>query len=317
MDKQGKEISIKINGKERPFTTETSTYIEAEISAAKEEEPLALEAPPLVSFPSETTPSKKRPKVNRMIKTRVKSAVFSIFMAVIIGTSFGFIVLNVIPEKKEPMSLQKDRSLSAISPASSSKTANVPPSSAAEGNTESAFTVSVIQAGVFSDEKAAKTYAKQLQNSGIPIVVAVGQQPISLFIAVGADKETLQPLNDWYKQKGQSTYMKSLSLGTVNDRQLQDFLTASESLYEKVAVLSARLLGKGEVKPNEWASLKNAYKQFESQSPSNNQTKQYVRHLKNAYLSLDAYQEEEDDALLWKAQQELLEALNDYISLTS
>lgn len=52
-------------------------------------------------------------------------------------------------------------------------------------------------------KKAAETYAKQLQSSQIPAVL-VGKQPTSVFIGVAMDKQSLKPLNDLYKQKGQN-----------------------------------------------------------------------------------------------------------------
>jgi stage II sporulation protein B len=319
MDKQGREISIKINGKERPFITEKppNIEIETEISATKEEEPFVWEvSSPFVSLQQEKTPS-KRPRISSIMKARVKSAIFSILMAVVVGTSFGFVVLNVIPKQKEQVSSTNSSSLSTVSsiPTQSEDALNETSTPAAEASAQS-FTVSVIQAGVFTDKEAAQTYAKQLQASGIP-VVAVGQHPISLFIAVGVDKEALQPLNAMYKQKGQSTYIKPLSFEAIKDRQLQTLLTASEPLYKKVVALSVQLLGKNEVKRDDWTSLQNEYKRLQKQSiPKNKEAQQYVHHVTNAYLSLVAYQEKEDDALLWRAQQELLDALKNYIALT-
>jgi stage II sporulation protein B len=321
MDKQGREISIKINGKERPFITEKSTNIEmigTEISATKEEESLVWEdSSVLVSLQQEKASSKRPKRMSNMMKTRVKSAVLSILMAVAVGTSFGFVVLNVIPKQKEHVSSTNSSSLSTVSsiPTRSEDTSQEASTPAAEASAQS-LTVSVIQAGVFTDKEAAQTYAKQLQASGIP-AVAVGQHPTSLFIAVGVDKEALQPLNAVYKQKGQSTYIKPLSFGAIKDRKLQALLTASEPLYKKVVALSVQLLGKNEVKRDDWASLQNDYKQLQTQSiPKNKDAQQYVHHVTNAYLSLVAYQEKANDVLLWRAQQELLDALKHYIALT-
>lgn len=265
MDKQTK-ITVKINGEERPFMME-KIAAENEISAAIEEE-----AVPAVVAPFEKTPAKP---MKRMFHTRVKTALFSILLAVIIGTSFGFIVLHIVPKQKETASLP-------LLPVS------LPKETPATKEVVEPLTVAIIQAGVFSEKKAAETYAKQLQASQIPAVL-VGKQPIAVWIGVGADKPSLAPLVEQYKQKGLTTYVKPIDLSSIQDKDVQ-------ALYAKIAALSVQLLTDSVVSETEWTSLEAQYKK----------TTQKNEQLESAYVSLIAYRKEKKAPLLWNVQQNLL-----------
>ncbi|ANB61346.1 hypothetical protein [Anoxybacteroides amylolyticum] len=268
MDEQTK-ITVKINGEERPFMME-KLAVENEISATVEEEAVST-----VLAPFEKTPAKP---MKRMLHTRVKTALFSILLAVIIGTSFGFIVLHIVPKQKETASLP-------LSPVSLAK------ETPANKEVAEPLTVAVIQAGVFSEEKAAKTYAKQLQASQIPAVL-VGTQPIAIWIGVGADKPSLAPLVEHFKQRGLTTYVKPIVVSSLKDK-------TSQTLYSSMADLSTKLLTNSDVSETAWTSLETQYKE----------TKQKSEQLEKAYVSLIAYRKQKETFLLWNAQQNLLAML--------
>jgi stage II sporulation protein B len=302
MDKHGQGITVKINGKERPFTTDKPEHI-TEISVAEKEAEQ--------SFQQKKQKRKKRSPMIGILNKRIKSAVFSIVMAIIVGTSFGFIVLNVIAKQKadSPQTLE-----TALPMPVESKTSTNSATKSISEVTVSPFTVSVIQAGVFTDREAAAAYAQQLKSSSIP-VIAVGEKPVALFIGVGNDKQQLQAMNELYQQKTQSTYVKSLSFANISG-QRTPVIKAGEMLYAQMASISATLLGKGDVKTDDWKNIEKSYKLFISETVSNDDdVKQYVSHLKKAYSSLTAYKTNKQEVLLEKTQQELLEALKSYIAI--
>jgi stage II sporulation protein B len=305
MDKHGQEITVKINGKEQPFTTDKPKHIEMSVLEKEKE----AEPGPFVSFqPQKKKKRKQRSPITGAFNARVKSAIFSIVMAIIVGTSFGFIVLNVIPKQKahSPQTMETSMPTPMDSTNPATKFANE--------TAISSFTVSVIQAGVFTDREAAAAYAQKLQSSSIP-VVAVGEKPVALFIGVANDKQQLQAVNELYKQKAQSTYVKSLSFVNNSD-QRKPVIKAGETLYAQMAAISAILLGKGDVNTDDWKKLEKDYQQFISKTvPNDDDIKQYVSHMKNAYHSLIAYKTNKQEAMLQKTQQELLKALKSYIAI--
>jgi stage II sporulation protein B len=310
MDKHQQEITVRINGKERPFTMDKLD--KAEIPENKIDENVnRVETSRQTAF----LPSinKKRNKSNRW-NGRAKSAVISIAIAVIVGTSFGFIVLNMIPKQKTHSLPAEKAALSAPIETEASTQLDAKPVNENEA-VSSPFTISVIQAGVFSDAKAADGYAKQLKSSSIP-VVTVGEQPVALLIGVGQDKETLRKVSQLYEGRVQSTYIKSLSFTNGDSSKRTSVIQAGEALYMHMAAMSAILLGKGDIKADAWEELENHYKQFAAKSiPNDKHVKQYVSALKNAYLALTAYKTNQQEELLRKTQQELLKALQSYTSI--
>ncbi|EZP76330.1 stage II sporulation protein B [Parageobacillus genomosp. 1] len=312
MDKHRQEITVRINGKERPFTMDKPKQLDnAEIPENRIDEHVnRVESSLNTSLPSI---NKKRDKSNRW-NARAKSAIISIVIAVIVGTSFGFIVLNMIPKQKSH-SLQTEEAVTTIP----KETETLPQPDTKQVHHEEAvsspFTISVIQAGVFSDAKAAASYAKELKSSSIP-VVAVGEQPVALLIGVGQDKETLRKVSQLYKGGAQSTYIKSLSFTDADSSKRTSVIQVGETLYMDMAAVSAVLLGKGDVKADVWEELESSYKQFAAKSiPNDKHVKQYVSAIKNAYLALMAYKTNQQEELLRKTQQELLEALQSYMSI--
>lgn len=84
-----------------------------------------------------------------------------------------------------------------------------------------------------------------------------------------------------------------------------------QSLYEMMTDLSVQLLAKNDVKDGQWTALESQYKKVQ---PAFNQKE--GKYITNAYLSLIAYRETKEEALLWRTQQELLYALKKDVEST-
>jgi stage II sporulation protein B len=313
MDKHRQEITVRINGRESPFIMDKPKQLEkVEIPENTIDENVnRVESSILnASLPSI---NKKRNKSN-IWNARAKSAVISIVIAIMVGTSFGFIVLNMIPKQKTHSLPVEEAGLSA---SIETETSTQPEANRVNENeaVSSPFTISVIQAGVFSDAKAAASYAKHLKSSSIP-VVTVGEQPVALLIGVGQDKETLRKVSQQYGGEVRSTYIKSLSFANTNSGKRTSVIEAGETLYMQMAAVSAVLLGKSDVKADVWKELENDYKQFAAKPiPNDKNVKRYVSAIKDAYLALVAYKTNQQEELLRKTQQELLEALRSYMAI--
>lgn len=89
MDKHRQEITVRINGRESPFTMDKPKQLDkAEIPENRiDENANRVESSGL--SPSLPSINKKRNKSN-IWNARAKSAVISIVIAIMVGTSFGF-----------------------------------------------------------------------------------------------------------------------------------------------------------------------------------------------------------------------------------
>ncbi|RAK21385.1 stage II sporulation protein B [Anoxybacillus vitaminiphilus] len=323
MDKQENKISIKINGSERPFTTEEaaiSKHLTNEIREKKErlfENDHKQENEHSVMDWTELRKAKASPIKKKSLNSTVrkhKSALVSIFTAVVIGTSLGFVVLNFLSEEKVNGTPEEF--------VSSSNSALPPPHTetkeqAAGSAQQSAFSVYVIQAGVFSTAEAAGEYRSKLNNAGIP-AVAFGEKPTYLFIGIGLEKEALRPVSELYQQKGQETYMKPMTLAPEADAEANKILAASQSFYEKLISASVQLSGGQSLSDEIKKDLQNEYKQFQTvKAPGAKNAVEYKKRLENAYALFTSFEQTKDAQLLPKIQQQLLEALTLYMAFTS
>ena len=278
----------------------------------KEEEAAALEEvdEQTISI-SEAIQKKKKAGQKRWawrLPPHAKSLFLAAAIAAFVGMAFGMTMLRLIPkEKAEP------------SPAAEAMTELAEAGTATDGEREGStipapFSIAVIQAGVYSDSKAAARAAKSIQEAGVPVVIA-GQKPAALYIAVGTDKEGLRAVNNKYREAVPSTYVKELAFA-AETKARSDIVQKGEKLYGNMAALSAALLAGKDASKEEWQALSKAYGSLEKSKVSNDKTVQnYVEALKQAYLALAAYKENQDEALLSKAQQQLLEALSTYMEL--
>jgi len=280
---------------------------------AEEEEAAALEETDerIISISEAIQKKKKTGQMRRSwrLPPHAKSLFLAAAIAAVVGMALGMTMLRLIPkEKVEP------------SPAAEAMTELAEAGTAtggerAENTILAPFSVAVIQAGVYSDTKAAERAAKSIEAAGVPVVIA-GQKPAALYIAVGADKEGLRAVNDKYREAVPSTYVKELSFAAETKERQLNIVQKGEALYETMAALSAALLSGKDVSDGEWQALGEAYGLLEKSEATNNKTVQnYVEALKQAYLALVAYKENQDEALLGKIQQQLLEALSAYMEL--
>ncbi|MFC0297032.1 stage II sporulation protein D [Geobacillus jurassicus] len=274
------------------------------------EEAAALEADERIISVSEVIENKKsgKPRRSWRMPPHAKSLFAAAVIAALVGVAFGMTVLRIIPKEKV-----------TPSPAVEAMTELVKPETVGEESGESEvtapFSVAVIQAGVYSDAAAAKRAAEPIKTAGVPVVVA-GQKPAALYIAVGVDKETLRTVNDKYRGVVPSTYVKELSFPVEAAARRLEVVQKGEALYKNMAAVSAALLSGGNVGEDDWQALNKAYEALEKSKAASDKTAgQYVEALKQAYLALVAYKEGEEEELLNKAQQQLLEALAAYIEL--
>ncbi|NNU87716.1 stage II sporulation protein D [Geobacillus sp. MR] len=293
----------------QPFAA--PTFVGHRPSQHDAEEAAALEEESEPIAPASAAQKKKSGIKRRKgwgIPPHAKSLFAAAVIAALVGMAFGMTMLRLIPkEKAEP------------SPAAEAMTELAEAGTATDGEREEStipapFSIAVIQAGVYSDSKAAARAAKSIQEAGVPVVIA-GQKPAALYIAVGTDKEGLRAVNNKYREAVPSTYVKELAFA-AETKARSDIVQKGEKLYGNMAALSAALLAGKDASKEEWQALSKAYGSLEKSKVSNDKTVQnYVEALKQAYLALAAYKENQDEALLSKAQQQLLEALSTYMEL--
>ncbi|WP_297989421.1 SPOR domain-containing protein [Anoxybacillus sp.] len=189
MDKPAKkEIIIKVNGKEQPYTTATSAL--PEWSNQEEHE--------LIGFDEK--------KSKRYKTSPWRSFLLAIALAVVLGTSFGLFVLTIIPTTE-----------------SASSTVTLQQEQKEEGSVaQRTETVFVIQGGVFQNDEAAKAYVQKIKAQHRPSVT-VGTQPVYVFLGMALTKEEAKQLASLYEPLGIETYVKPWDV-SLNEKEKEPFV---------------------------------------------------------------------------------------------
>ncbi len=259
MDKPAKKaIVIKVNGKEQPYTSVTNTLPQWSNEESNEQSEKQDE---LIPFEMS----------KRYTRSPWRSFVLAIALAVVLGTSFGLLVLTIIPTtESKPTStttLQQEQN------------EEVPTSQRTE-------TIFVVQGGVFQDEKAANVYVQKIKAQQRPSVI-IGKQPVYVFLGMALTKEEAKQIASLYESLGIDTYVKPWNV-PIDEKESEPFVMI-------VSVIS-RLLNGQQLQNEQW-------KQLQSYSPHNEQ-------VKKAYEALFTFRQSNDQKQLWEAQQHILHVLH-------
>ncbi|KFZ42484.1 stage II sporulation protein B [Anoxybacillus flavithermus] len=259
MDKPAKKaIVIKVNGKEQPYTSVTNTLPQWSSEESNEQSEKQDEF-----IPFET--SKRYEK-----RSPWRSFLFAIALAVVLGTSFGLLVLKVIPAtESKPTS---------TAPLQQEQKEELPTAKRTE-------TIFVIQGGVFQDEKAANVYVQKIKTQQRPSVM-IGKQPVYVFLGMALTKEEAKQMASLYEPLGIDTYVKAWNI-SIDEKESEPFVM--------ILFVISRLLNGQQLQNEQW-------KQLQSYSPHNEQ-------MKKAYEALFAFRQTNDQAQLWAAQQHILNVL--------
>ena len=196
MDKPAKkEIIIKVNGKEQPYTTATSALLEWSSDDRDERYEKQNDS---LQFETDSKRYKKR--------SPWRSFLLAIALAIVLGTSFGLFVLTIIPTTE-----------------SAPSTVTLQQEQKEEGSvvqrTETFF---VIQGGVFQTDEAAKAYIQKIKAQHRPSVT-VGTQPVYVFLGMALTKEEAKQLASLYEPLGIETYVKPWDV-SLNEKEKEPFV---------------------------------------------------------------------------------------------
>ena len=258
MDKPAKKaIIIKVNGKEQPYTTAMSTLPQW---SSEQNEEQSEEQHDFIEWD----------KQYRTKQSPWRSFALAIALAVVLGTSFGFLVLTIIPTTENKLA----------SPATLEQEKKEETSIAQR--TETVF---VIQGGVFQDEKAASEYVQKIEAQRRPSVT-IGKSPVYVFLGMALTKEEAKQMASLYEPLGIDTYVKPWNV-SIDEKEKEAFFT--------IVSFISKLLAGQQLVNEQW-------KQLQSYSFHN-------EHMKKAYEALQTFQQTNDNAQLWKAQQHILNVL--------
>ncbi|MGO4888573.1 hypothetical protein ACJ2A9_12490 [Anaerobacillus sp. MEB173] len=342
MDKDHRQISIRLNGKKHNY--EESAEPEA-AAANEEDELLSLPEPEkktskIIDFGKRLHERKKndqpfwddgnreqgpklplkrkkkrRTTIGLSLKSLPMSMIIAVVSAVIIGISFGFMVLTVFTSDRiEPTtapSMETNEPLGT--PVITEGEVTIP-----------ALTVDIVQGGAFSTADKGEVGVANLQRSGYAAVISKANEPVLLFIGVGNNREEAAAVADLYKENGQEVYLKSLTIPTVQmpatETSSATFLAEGGELFHELITLSVNSLNSSSPTEKQLTAIEQKHVQWKEKQQQFVSDFSELSEPASAFASslssaVEQLKQPNSNQQFWQVQQSLLDGLLIYQEL--
>lgn len=190
-----------------------------------------LEEYKIASYTSKPNKGKSVIKALKKNKNNLSPSIFfALFFAVIIGMSFGFILLRLVISDQ---TLGGQEVVTTVTPTEQqSEQANV------VSYTLPVVSTFVVQESAYSSVEAANEGKKVLDQKGIPSSVVTTDRSY-LFVGIGETKESGKSIGEGLTGKGIDIYTKEIQVGGL---QLNEITSAEQKLLEQASQLYAPLV---------------------------------------------------------------------------
>lgn len=245
-----------------------------------------------------------------------KSLLFAVLFAVIVGTSFGILMLKlVVQDHGQQQAVEK--------PAAPVSAPNGKAVQQAAVVTKPPMNLFVVQKGVFSTGEGAREFSKRLKTNGLPADSLEISGKYYLFLGVTDSMTDAKSLGNYYKQNGTAeVYPKNLS---IPEKKLNNIgndekavLESTARIFPVLANAAANGLIKGVI-PSETlkavASKEAGITKIDNKKLQNEKIKVLKKEITAADELIHSFQKNIDKTALIQAQQHLLTFLSVYHSI--
>lgn len=266
-------------------------------------------------------PHKKRKKQRKLelnFRALPLGLIGVILAAIIVGTSFGLMMLNIFTgDKGEAINVPSvAQELSATVGSVAAAEQKIP-----------TLAVEVVQGGAFSLLAKGQETAQAIKDNGFSATLTNTTDPVYLFIGVGLDREQATVIAEQHQANGQAVYMKpyaATASGTEATENQTLFMQAGVKLYQQLTLLSVNALADGGslLTAETMAELTAIHQEFQAIKDSFKENEQqqtlalaFQDTLANAYQQLQSFASTKEPASFWQVQQFLLNGLIAYEEL--
>ncbi|OLS39643.1 hypothetical protein BTR22_01895 [Alkalihalophilus pseudofirmus] len=240
-----------------------------------------------------------------------------ILSAIIVGVSFGVVVLNVFTGGGENAAVSE--------PIQQASPEAAPTFQAIDGGLPS-LSVEVIQGGAFSTVEKGQEMVSVFQNSGLAAVLTDTTDPLYLFVGLGADRGDTTSLAAILENEGKETYLKSYQVSgeglAAASESSAAWYTDALSIFNSMLTLTTNSLAKGsgisdadiQAVTKELTALHEGREEALAEIPEAAQASTLLlgNELDSSLGHLAGFMNSNDQKELWKAQQSLLRVLLAY-----
>jgi stage II sporulation protein B len=243
----------------------------------------------------------------------IKSLLFSVVLAIVIGTSFGFLVLKlVISEAK----VEVDQVTTIPQETTTDRENPVNASGPLQLQSINTF---IVQGGVFSSVESAEIGAEAVRQMGVPaqIIEANGQAFLFLGLADSIDKA--KEIGTRMKENGIEVFAKAYSLPEKNLNELTsmeaNLLSEVEGVYQSLSTLASSAMMSESIDEKALVKQKDFLLSIDKKEIKSTKIEQIRSDLAGAIEKLEAFSKQKNNSLVIEAQQHLLSFVGTYLSL--
>jgi stage II sporulation protein B len=248
----------------------------------------------------------------------LKSVILSIVFAVLIGTSFGVIMLKLVV-----IDHSKKTAIETIAPVTKTVTKSVTPKTSTEKLTLQPFAAFVVQGGVYSTKEAANEISDQVKSKSAPAEIMEIDGKNFLFLGASGSLEQAKNLGSYYKESGiGDIWAKQIQVPekTISDINKDEklFLEASQSGFQILLNVTSNVIvntSNANENISTISQTKSAIEKIEDKKLKNKKIIELKSELSSAMELVEGYQNSHDMNDMKKAQQHLLNYFSLYSTL--
>lgn len=236
-----------------------------------------------------------------------------VLFAILVGTSFGLIILNLV---------QTEKITETAEPVIAQPQPNEGKENGSEKLSLASLSTFIIQGGVFSNIEAAKQLKEENMQKGVPAQIVERDGQAFLFLGVADNLEHAKEIGGQISNKGIEVFAKSVvfdekSLNALHPEEKR-LLEVVHTFYEILATGASEGAVAGTIPVALFESAErqaSILKDIDPQQIKNEETLKIKTELESAMEQLKAYKQSPNPEVLTKIQQHLLNFLAVYTSL--
>lgn len=243
----------------------------------------------------------------------IKSLLFSVLLAIVIGTSFGFLVLKlVISEAKvevgQVTTIPQETTTGKENPVSTTGALQLQP-----------INTYIIQGGVFSSVESAEIGAEAVKQKGVPAQVVEANGQAFLFLGLADSIDKAKAIGTSMKENDIEVFAKAYTLPEKDLNELTsmeaNLLKEIEIVYQSLSSLASSAMLSESIDENVLQEQMDFLLSIDKKEIKSSKIEQLRLDLAGSIEKLSAYNQHKNNSLVIEAQQHLLSFVGTYFSL--
>ncbi|MFZ3588329.1 hypothetical protein ACOI1C_03425 [Bacillus sp. DJP31] len=252
-------------------------------------------------------PSKQKIRKNETFP--IKTLFLAIISALVIGTSFGMMVLQMFTGTQEQ---------SVTEPKQPAQAVTTPEVNGGGEDTKGqerqpilgsvpVLNVFVVQGGVYSSEAAVTPIVEEIKSKGLAGKVVTQDGKYYLFLGIGASDQAAKAIRTPYEAHVEGAFVKNLSTPELNG---DTSILQARQLFDQLVSYTSNLYG-SLPESMKWEEVSKTNEIVKSKD-SNSTVDSFLKSVKESYTLAEAYKTSSSSQDFWATQQSLLNSYQIY-----